>query len=293
MALMAIKQWVMDRQYVEKKLLFLLPHKEYEMSWLRLMEESIRKKERFPATNSQKKSGKEHKVLQLIREMWPAYVIEVLVITLGISITIAMEKWRDDVKEQQLEKIYVQNLASNINADQTLLISVIQRTDKIIEKGSQLMFFLQNPKNSPDAADGISEDVRAILDRPKFQANDATFSDLKSSGNLHLIEDIELKNILFSYYTTTESIKEVQNAEQMATINISGPFFLKRFSLAEPENVTQNRNIKNNAGLLRSVEFKNNVSLRVENRRELLSLYKHALYLSKQLDKQLNVVSEQ
>ena len=283
----------MDRQYVEKKLLFLLPHKEYEMSWLRLMEESIRKKERFPATNSQKKSGKEHKVLQLIREMWPAYVIEVLVITLGISITIAMEKWRDDVKEQQLEKIYVQNLASNINADQTLLISVIQRTDKIIEKGSQLMFFLQNPKNSPDAADGISEDVRAILDRPKFQANDATFSDLKSSGNLHLIEDIELKNILFSYYTTTESIKEVQNAEQMATINISGPFFLKRFSLAEPENVTQNRNIKNNAGLLRSVEFKNNVSLRVENRKELLSLYKHALYLSKQLDKQLNVVSEQ
>jgi hypothetical protein len=263
------------------------------MSWLRLMEESIRKKERFPATNSQKKSGKEHKVLQLIREMWPAYVIEVLVITLGISITIAMEKWRDDVKEQQLEKIYVQNLASNINADQTLLISVIQRTDKIIEKGSQLMFFLQNPKNSPDAADGISEDVRAILDRPKFQANDATFSDLKSSGNLHLIEDIELKNILFSYYTTTESIKEVQNAEQMATINISGPFFLKRFSLAEPENVTQNRNIKNNAGLLRSVEFKNNVSLRVENRKELLSLYKHALYLSKQLDKQLNVVSEQ
>lgn len=283
----------MDKRYVEKKLLFLLPHKEYEMSWLRLMEESIRKKERFPATNSQKKSGKEHKVLQLIREMWPAYVIEVLVITLGISITIAMEKWRDDVKEQQLEKIYVQNLASNINADQTLLISVIQRTDKIIEKGSQLMFFLQNPKNSPDAADGISEDVRAILDRPKFQANDATFSDLKSSGNLHLIEDIELKNILFSYYTTTESIKEVQNAEQMATINISGPFFLKRFSLAEPENATQNKNIKNNAGLLGSVEFKNNVSLRVENRKELLSLYKHALYLSKQLDKQLNVVSEQ
>ena len=260
------------------------------MSWLRLMEQSVRKKERPPATNAQRK---ENKVLNLIREMWPAYLIEVLVIILGISITVAMEKWRDDIKEHELEKIYMQNLASNISADQSLLGSVIQRTDKIIEKGNELMFFLQNPKASSIAADEISENVRAILDRPKFQADDATFSDLKTSGNLHLIKDIELKNILFSYYTTTESIKEVQNAEQMATINISGPFFLKRFSLAEPENATQNRNIKNNAGLLGSVEFKNNVSLRVENRKELLSLYKHALYLSKHLDKQLNAVSEQ
>jgi hypothetical protein len=262
------------------------------MSWLRLMEEHIRKKERLPVSVTRGKQLvlKENKVLKLVREMWPAYLIEMLVIILGISITIAMEKWRDDIKEQRLEKIYLQNLASNITADQSLLAWAIQRTDKIIEKGNELML-LQNPKGSPIAANEITENVRVILDRPKFQANDATFSDLKSSGNLHLIKDIQLKNILFSYYTTTQTIKEVQDAEQMATINISGPFFLKRFSLAAPENARQNR-INNKDDLVGSVEFENNVSLRVENRKELLSLYKHAFYLTKQLDKQLHKIAE-
>ena len=264
------------------------------MSWLRLMEERIRKKENpSVAVTHRKPVVNENKILNLIREMWPAYLIEVLVIILGISITVAMEKWRDDIKEQHLEKIYVQNLASNINTDQSSLASVIQRTDKIIEKGNELMLFLQNPKDSPIAADQITENVRAILDRPKFQSNDATFSDLKSSGNLHLIKDIQLKNILFSYYTTTQTIKEVQDAEQMATINIAGPFFLKRFSLAAPENARQNRVTQNNDDLSGSVEFENNVSLRVENRKELLSLYKHALYLAKQLDKQLRKIAEE
>jgi len=268
------------------------------MSWLRLMEERIRKKEKSSVTGSHGKPrkqlvGNENKVVNLIREMWPAYLIEVFVIILGISITVAIEKWRDDRKEQQIEKIYLQNLASNINTDKDLLVSVIRGTDKIIYKGDELMFFLQNPRGSPIAGNEISEDVRAILDRPKFQSNDATFSDLKSSGNLHLIQDIKLKNILFSYYTTTEGIKELQDAEQMATINISGPFFLKRFSLAEPEDAMQNTIIKNNHNLLGSVEFKNNVSLRVENRKELLSLYNHALYLSNQLDKRLRKIADQ
>src|ERR1700730_3843372 len=41
-------------------------------------------------------SGREtHKVQKLIKEMWPAYLIEIFVIILGISITLALEEWRD------------------------------------------------------------------------------------------------------------------------------------------------------------------------------------------------------
>lgn len=255
------------------------------MSWLRLMEERIRKKEKHSTEAAHRAQPNENKVLNLIREMWPAYLIEVLVIILGISITVGIEKWRDDMKEQQLEKIYLQNLATNINADKSLLRSTIQSTDTIITKGNKLLVFLQNPKRSPIAANMISEDVRSILNRPKFQSNDATFSDLKSSGNLHLIKDIKLKNLLFSYYAITQRIKELQDAEQMATITISGPFFIKRFSFTTPEKEGQNTPPNND--LLASVEFKNNVSLRVENRAELLWLYKYALHLSNQLDQQL------
>ena len=119
----------------------------------------------------------------------------------------------------------------------------------------------------------INEDVRAILDRPKFISSDATFSDLKSSGNLHLIKDIGLKNLLFAYYNEAQHIREIQDAEQQATIIISGSYFIKLFSL---DDQARQSVIPPSGGIpqiLKSTEFENNVYLRVTNRQELLDIY--------------------
>ena len=51
--------------------------------------------------------------------------------------------------------------------------------------------------------------------RPKFTTRDATFSDLKSSGNLHLLKDIGLKNSLFAYYNVAQNIKDLQSKALM------------------------------------------------------------------------------
>ena len=86
------------------------------MSWLRLMEESYKEKENLPAeghaeATHQPTSGKKHKLVQLIKEMWPAYLIEIVVIIFGISITLALEAWRDQSKENELENIQIAVLA--------------------------------------------------------------------------------------------------------------------------------------------------------------------------------------
>jgi hypothetical protein len=100
-----------------------------------------------------------------------------------------------------------------------------------LNRGNELLGTIRNPKGKDSLFASINEDVRAILDRPKFISSDATFSDLKSSGNLHLIKDISLKNSLFAYYNETQHIREIQEEEQQATIIISGSYFMKLFSL--------------------------------------------------------------
>ncbi len=71
------------------------------MSWLRLMEESIKEPDEDSAEISAsdlapvRKTVKKHGVVVLIREMWPVYLIEIFVIILGISITLALEAWRE------------------------------------------------------------------------------------------------------------------------------------------------------------------------------------------------------
>lgn len=54
----------------------------------------------FPADGDAPKVAsprrKKNRVLNLLNEMWPAYLIEVVVIIVGISITLVLEEWRDN-----------------------------------------------------------------------------------------------------------------------------------------------------------------------------------------------------
>ncbi|MDP9041227.1 MAG: hypothetical protein M3N30_04545 [Bacteroidota bacterium] len=264
------------------------------MSWLRLMEESIQENE-SALTGEETKAvqqlpvRKKHTVSGLIKEMWPAYLIEILVIILGISITLALEEWRDRNREAQLEKIYLNNLLADVDADQQILHDVIVSTQKILDSGNELLQYSKNLPAKDFSSRKTNADVRAILGRPKFISHDATFSDLKSSGNLHLLKDIRLKNNLFAYYSLTQNIKEMQDAEQQATITLSGSYFLKRFPIDDADLPSTSSQPEESKMLLKTFEFNNNVLLRVLNRKELLDEYQRAdstaLVLSKALSK--------
>jgi hypothetical protein len=243
------------------------------------MEETIKENESIP---EQERTDavlvvphKKHSVGKLIRDMWPAYLIEIFVIILGISITLALEAWREGIKEDRLEQVYLKNLLTDVDTDQISFENTIKNTQKVLKSGDELLALIRHPDGKTPGTDRLKEDLRAILERPDFISRDASFSDLKSSGNLHLLRDIRLKNLLFAYYGETEHIRELQNAEQQATIILSGNYFLKLFSV--DDKIVQSDPIPDGApAFLKSIEFGNQVLLRVSNRRELLSVYQNA-----------------
>lgn len=239
------------------------------------MEESIKKDETAPA-------HRPNRIIGLIKEMWPAYLIEIVVIILGISITLVLEEWRDQSKERHLEQIYLKNLLTDIQLDLQSLNYAIASTQNLLNHGTEILSSLKDPANKTLSPGTLNSDIRTILARPNFISNDATFSDLKSSGNLHLLKDIRLKNELFVYYNEAQNIKDIQNVEQQATITLSGSYFLKLFPLDDvgfPQESTANPP--------KSVEFSNNVLLRVTTRQELLDLYIKADSLATRLQKEL------
>ncbi len=245
------------------------------------MEENIRENDPA-ATTEETASGhppaarNKHRVRNLIRDMWPAYLIEIFVIILGISISLALEQWRDNRKESRLENFYLVYLLTDINVDIKSLDNVSVYTKKILNSGNQLLEWTRNPDNKQITYSLVDSNVQAILGRPKFFSSDATFSDLKSSGNLHLLKNIRLKNLLFSYYNQTQNIKELQDAEQQATITLSGNFFLKRISLDNKGDSHTSPNAKQISDLIRDKEFSNHVLLRVSTRQELLEIFQLA-----------------
>ena len=262
------------------------------MSWLRLMEETIKENEAIPEGESvvttPELPHRKHGVVKLIKDMWPAYLIEIFVIILGISITLALEAWREGIKEDHLEQVYLKNLLSDVDTDRNSLKFTIQSTEKLLGSGNELLGLIRNPERKILNDKQLKEDLRAILERPDFISRDASFSDLKSSGNLHLLKDIRLKNLLFAYYGETEHIRELQNAEQQATIILSGNYFLKLFSV--DDKIIQPDPKRSDAApvFLKSIEFGNQVLLRVSNRNELLIVYRNADSLAGEVKKALD-----
>ncbi|HEY4336296.1 MAG TPA: hypothetical protein VGM89_10370 [Puia sp.] len=255
------------------------------MSWLRLMEQhmkELKKTAEAPATGA-KPAKKRNRILHLLSEMWPAYLIEVLVIIVGISITLVLEEWRDKAKENELATIYLTNLAADIESDRRSIHYASSLTDTLLAAGEEIRQFVEAPDQHLLTAARINRDVRALISRPKFLSHDATFSELKSSGNLHLIKDVTLNWLLFSYYSKAENIKENQEAEQMATIELSGRYFLQSFSLDGSEESPVFRDPGGIKALATNAEFRNHVLARVGTRQELQSLYKDTDSLASQL----------
>jgi hypothetical protein len=191
----------------------------------------------------------------------------------------------DNSKEDKLASIYLKNLLSDIDVDLQSLKFSTENTQVIINKGNELLEFVNGASVVALTPATIDSDLRIILNRPNFISRDASFSDLKSSGNLHLLKDIELKNLLFAYYGLAQTIREVQDAERQATIVISGPYFLRKFPLGGPASGAGTMTVQEQQALAKDIEFGNNVLLRVENRKELLEDYRRAAALASQIKK--------
>jgi len=230
---------------------------------------------------------KPNRVMHLLGEMWPAYLIEVFVIILGITITLALEEWRDEGKEAELEKVYLANLAADIEEDLRSLHYAATNTDSLMERGEEIRQFVRDPEGHSLTSERLNKNVRNLLDRPNFLSHDATFSDLKSSGNLHLLKDITLKGLLFSYYSKADNIHRIQDAEQAATINLVAVYFLKWFSMDPSQEAPILQNPGGIKALAGNVEFRNQVGARVAMRRELREQYADATALAEKLQKLL------
>lgn len=152
----------------------------------------------------QKTAGNLSRLSTLLRERWPEYVMEILVIILSISASFALDEWKDKQRKQELEQLYLKELTRDIESDVDQLNEIIAETKQVVFKASALIN-LDRQELQPDYDQFIS-DIRFAFKRPRFVAQDATFSDLKSTGNMQVLSSFSLKNALFNYYKQYESI---------------------------------------------------------------------------------------
>ena len=201
-----------------------------------------------------------------------------VVIIFSISASFALDEWKDNRSRQELEQLYLKELAADIQADRNQLEGILAETRTII----QIAGSLANPVQTNAYSDNnrLVEDVRFIFKRPRFVARNATFSNLKSTGNMQAISSFRLRNALFEYYSQYESTVLIEAAELDVSNTVLAPYILKRISLLK---TGQNSQKALSSSIFGETEFQNLVLVRQSTRKELLGEYEEILANGKQI----------
>jgi hypothetical protein len=222
----------------------------------------------------------------LVAERWPEYLLEIIVVIIGITISFTLNNFQTSAANKVLEETYLRGLQQDVQADIQELKETMERTSTVITSSEKILDESKREKIVLTKNELVNL-VLEIASRPNFVSKNSTLSSLKSSANLPLIRDASLKNLLFTYDQQYEGLKTVEFFEGQEVISLVAPVILKNIPLTRDaghkwiDTLSVER-------ILSNVEFINSAIVRREKRHELFKGYAEILKTLTQIEEKLN-----
>lgn len=139
---------------------------------------------------------------------WFAVGVEVLVVMIGLMLAFQLDRWRDSIVDRRQEQSYINGLIADVEID----IPAIEYAIALQSLRLEFIDLLMDVALAPVAA---SEEPVAFLGAVKQAAytytpvlTSHTFENLRSTGDLRLIRDESVKNVMFDYYGFDETQRQ-------------------------------------------------------------------------------------
>ncbi|MBN3520974.1 hypothetical protein JYB62_13275 [Algoriphagus lutimaris] len=147
------------------------------------------------------------KILTTLKEKWPEYILEILVITIGILGAFALNNWNEQKKENVRKSLLLNALVQEFESNLSQLNEVIFY-DELVSTSSLRLLHLEEKE-----MDMIPEDtMRFLLQNSNyiwtFDSRSGALRSGISSGDIHLIQNDSLVNLLFSWQDIVSDANE-------------------------------------------------------------------------------------
>jgi hypothetical protein len=129
---------------------------------------------------------------------------EIVLVVIGILIALQINNWNENRKENRIEKKYLTNLKHDLQNDSINLNRLKKiRLNKVSSARNLLMYAQKNEVDNIFEIDSLYVDVAYWLEHIP---NNNTFKELISSGNLNIIGNETIKNLLLELSKKNEEI---------------------------------------------------------------------------------------
>lgn len=146
--------------------------------------------------------------LHIFKEKWIQYLLEIIVIVLGILAAFALDNWNEIRKDRDNEQVYLTSLRQNLK-DQIASLDIHFEVEKKFQELSEPLLLYYQKHQSFLIDEKFTNDIGSLATRKTFKKIDASYQELLSSGNLNLIKDKAFKNALVSYYQDLYRIESI------------------------------------------------------------------------------------
>jgi hypothetical protein len=148
------------------------------------------------------------RILTTLSQKWPEYLLEILVLIIGIYGAFALESWNESRKEQEEILNYIQSIKKDIEADEVLFTQITEILHEQVIAGEYIIPILES-KNPV-----IEDSLRFILSfnemttAPIISKQNTTWDYVNSSGVISKFNDSDLTDQLQIYYREYNSLTE-------------------------------------------------------------------------------------
>ena len=160
------------------------------------------------------------------RKKWTHYLWEFLMLFLAVTLGFFVENKREHIIEHKRAKAYALMLKQDLINDTLQLGFFINGNDSLQETFSRILATFKKNKDSVTLSDFHAQNNNSI-DLAIFFPNDATYSQLKSSGNLRYFGNTILVGKLGNYEETIKRLEASWNTTQKYYGGVSSEHYLQ------------------------------------------------------------------
>ena len=135
--------------------------------------------------------------------------LELFLIFIGVLSALGVENYRESVADRKKEIEYLVAFKGALQSDTATINLELVKCYQKLKAASRLLELIENPSQRTEDIEDLVSSIIMLID-PLF--NTAIYEDIKSSGNLRLITNVELRNIIIQHYVAVNNLMERQKS---------------------------------------------------------------------------------
>jgi hypothetical protein len=162
---------------------------------------------------------------------WFAAVLDLLVVVVGLFLGLQIDTWWEGQKEARIESTYLQEIREDFELNQSSLHEQISDAEQIIR--SMIVLHEQSTLVEPSlSVVKLNENFSLINHMPTFVIATRAYVNLTGSGDLKLLRNRQLKNLLAAYYAAADLTAVVQSTHEMELVQTFQPYIIDNLDYA-------------------------------------------------------------